>query len=85
MYILSSLSYEYCQTDLRETKGSRVKLVGQDYLVFLGKKDHLVTKERRAMEAFLAFLELRVFGERGAVLELLASPVQRDRKENPLL
>ena len=71
--------------DLRETKGSRVKLVGQDYLVFLGKKDHLVTRERRAMEAFLAFLELRVFAERGAVLELLASPVQRDRKENPLL
>ena len=56
-----------------------------DYLVCREKKDHLVTREKRAMEAFLAFLELRVFAEREEVLELLASPVQRDRKENPLL
>ena len=82
----SSLSHpEYCQMDRRESKVCRVRQEGQACLVYRGKKDLLVTKERRATEVFLASLGLRVFVEREEVLELRASPVRRVRKENPLL
>ena len=69
--------------DLQETKVFRVKQAALACLVCRGKKDLLETRERKAMEVFLAFLGLLVFGERGAVLELQGSPGQRDRKENP--
>ena len=71
--------------DLLETKVSRVKQGARDCLVCRGKKDLLGRRERKAMEACLASLGLLAFGERGEVLERQASPVQRVRKENPLL
>ena len=64
---------------------SRVKQEAQACLACRGKKDHLEIRERKAMEVCLAFLGLRVFVERGAVLELQDFQVRKDRKENPLL
>ena len=64
---------------------SRVKQEARAYLDCRGKKGRLETRERKAMEVCLAFLELRVFVEREAVLELQDFQVQKDRKENPLL
>ena len=82
---LPSLISKYCQTDLLETKVSRVKQEARGCLACRGKKGRLVTRERKAMEVCLAFLEPRVFVEREAVLELQDFQVQKDRKENPLL
>ena len=68
--------------DLLESRGSRVRQEAQDWLVYLVKKAHQVKRERRAMEASLAFLELQVFVEKEEVQELLVFLDQKDRKEN---
>ena len=68
--------------DPLESKGFRVRQEARDWLVSLGKRAHRVKRERRAMEASLAFLELQVFVEKEEVQELLVFLDQKDRKEN---